>query len=126
MIAYVAHKYHQFENEKLIKVIKDELENYFAFDDDDEDDRMLAMPSFPPRPIQTDKDALRVISLNDDAYWIEDNKVYTAKIIDGRIYDDSKNIVDMHSLNDVELDKMIFIIEKLTEGLEDDDRNSGN
>jgi hypothetical protein len=68
----------------------------------------------------------RIFFIGDDAYWIEDNRVYTSKFEDGRIDQENKKTVDMTAIDKVELEKMIFVVERLTEGLSDDSGNSGN
>jgi hypothetical protein len=50
------------------------------------------------------------------AYWIEDNNVYSAEHNELGILPETKKIVDMMTIDKVELDKMILIVEKLTEG----------
>jgi hypothetical protein len=60
------------------------------------------------------------------AYWIEDSRVYTANFEDGVVDYDNKIVVDMTAIDKVELDKMIFVVERLTEGLSNDSGNSGN
>jgi hypothetical protein len=50
------------------------------------------------------------------AYWIEDNNVYSAEHNELGILPETKKIVDMMTIDKVELDKMILIIDKLTEG----------
>jgi hypothetical protein len=50
------------------------------------------------------------------AYWIEDNNVYSAEHNEVGILPETKKIVDMMTIDKVELDKMILIVEKLTEG----------
>ena len=68
----------------------------------------------------------RIFFLGEDAYWIEDHSVYTAKFQNGVIDQENKKTVDMTTIDKVELDKMIFVVERLTEGLSDDSSNSGN
>ena len=68
----------------------------------------------------------RIFFIGDDAYWIEDNRVYTAKFADGVIDQENKKTVDMTTIDKVELEKMIFVVERLTEGLSNDSGNSGN
>jgi flagellar hook-basal body complex protein FliE len=68
----------------------------------------------------------RVLVLEDSAYWISNNQVYSAKITEDRIDGESTAIVDIMGMDKVELDKMIFIIDKLTEGTDNDHSNSGN
>ncbi len=68
----------------------------------------------------------RIFFVGEDAYWIEDNRVYTAKFKNGIVDQENKKTVDMTTIDKVELDKMIFVVERLTEGLSDDSRDSGN
>lgn len=68
----------------------------------------------------------RVLVLENMAYWIKDSKVYCANILEDKIDGSSTSVVDTMGMNDVQLDKMIFIIDKLTEGVDDDRSNSGN
>jgi hypothetical protein len=69
---------------------------------------------------------IRIFFIGDDAYWIEDQRVYTAKFKNGIVDKENKKTVDMTAIDKVELDKMIFVVERLTEGLSDDSRDSGN
>lgn len=68
----------------------------------------------------------RVMFFNDTAYWLEDGRIQQAPF-DGIDVDYANKIpVDMMAMDSVELDKMTFIVERLTEGLTDDSGNSGN
>jgi hypothetical protein len=69
---------------------------------------------------------IRILFINNNAYWIENSVFYTADFVDGHVLEETKKAVDIMSMDDVELDKMIFIVNKLTEGLSDDSGNSGN
>ena len=71
------------------------------------------------------KNSKKAFFWHDDVYWIEDGFLITAKVIDNQIDTNTKKRVDTHSLSKVELDKMIFIVDKLTEGNKDDSSNSG-
>jgi hypothetical protein len=74
-----------------------------------------------------DKNHVRVFVFEDAAYWIADNKVYSAKMFNNQVDKESTKEVDTISMDKVELNKMIFIIEKLTEGLDRNERgDSGN
>jgi hypothetical protein len=66
----------------------------------------------------------RVIFTEDTAYWIDENVLYNADVINGEIDLESKKRVDTMNMDKVELDKMIFIVEKLTEGIANDGGNS--
>lgn len=71
------------------------------------------------RPRQTtkfeDKMYLRMVITQKLAYWIKDNAFYVADVIDGEVQRDTARQVDIMAMDKVELDKMMLIIEKLTE-----------
>lgn len=69
---------------------------------------------------------VRVVLADNKAYWISNNVFYVADEEDGFIDKDSAKPVDTISMDKVQLEKMIFIVETLTEGAENEDRNSGN
>jgi hypothetical protein len=73
-----------------------------------------------------DKTNLKVIILDNQAYWIKDNIFYRAPLIDQTIDKESAEEVDTISMDKVQLDKMLFIMDKLREGISDDSRGSGD
>ena len=76
--------------------------------------------------VHEEKTNVRVIVLNDMAYWIKDNNFYEAEVGISGIEKDSARIVDIMSLDKVQLDKMLFIIDKLREGLPNDSGSTGD
>jgi hypothetical protein len=76
--------------------------------------------------IRKEKENVRVIIVEDTAYWIQDNAFYTAPMINNLISKDSAIQVDTIHMDKVQLDKMLFIMDKLREGISDDSRGSGN
>ncbi|MEY4331433.1 MAG: hypothetical protein RLZZ196_171 [Bacteroidota bacterium] len=68
---------------------------------------------------------VRVIIVEDKAYWIKDNSFFVANMQDGLIDKESATVVDIMAMDTIQLDKMSFIVDKLTEDL-DDIGNSGN
>lgn len=68
---------------------------------------------------------VRVIILEGMAYWIKDNQFYEAEINDQGINKEASRIVDTIGMDKVQLDKMLFIMDKLREGLSNDSGNSG-
>jgi hypothetical protein len=67
----------------------------------------------------------RVLILDDNAYWIKDQALYTAEIMDGMVNKETTRRVDTMTMDKVELDKTMFIVEKLREGLDSDSGGSG-
>jgi hypothetical protein len=87
---------------------------------------------FLPKRITTqsttffDKKHAKVFVLDDLAYWIQENALYCAEFVDGDVDPETKKRVDTFALNDVQLKKMSFIVDTLTEGIGNEDRGPGN
>lgn len=56
---------------------------------------------------------LKIIAVDGKAYWIKDNKFFTAKMIDGKINHDTTEEVNTINMSKDDLDKMLFIIDSL-------------
>lgn len=68
---------------------------------------------------------VRILVFNGKAYWIKSNVFYTAEFKEGMVDKDTTKEVDTMSMTKPELDQMMFIVEKLQEGSNDDNWNSG-
>lgn len=73
----------------------------------------------------TKDNTMRVLFVSDKAYWIKNNVFYTADLVNGIVDEESTKKVDIMGMNDVQLKEMSFIVDKLTEGLDDENRYSG-
>jgi hypothetical protein len=73
-----------------------------------------------------DKTNIKVIIFDNDAYWIKDNIFYKAPLVNELIDKEAAEQVDTIHMDKVQLDKMLFIMDKLREGINDDSRGSGN
>lgn len=68
---------------------------------------------------------VRVIMTDGQAYWIRDSMLYSADINDDySINVESTKTVDTMAMDSVQLKKIVFVVDKLTEGLNSD--NSGS
>ena len=88
-------------------------------------------PSFEPANTQSlkhfDAQHLRILIMDGQAYWTTNNILYTADLVNGDVDKDSARQVDTMTMDKVQLKKIIYIVEKLTEGLENNERgNSGD
>lgn len=72
------------------------------------------------------RNGFRVFFTDHEAYWVKDGQFVVAESSNNQINMDSVKPVDIMGMDRVQLDKMIFIIEKLTEGTTNDSRDSGN
>lgn len=73
-----------------------------------------------------DKTNTKVILFENNAYWIKHNIFYKAPLVEELIDKDAAEQVDTISMDKVQLDKMLFIMDKLREGINDDSRGSGD
>jgi hypothetical protein len=72
------------------------------------------------------KTRIKVIIMDDQAYWVKDNVFYTADM-SGEIVDkETTRVVDTMTMSKVQLDKMIFIMDRLREGNLNDSGGTGN
>jgi hypothetical protein len=61
-----------------------------------------------------DKKNVRVIVIDETAYWISDNRLYSADFVDGEIDLETKKVVDTFALDEIQLKKMSSIVDTLT------------
>lgn len=86
---------------------------------------------YEPEPIKTQsrdrisKKSMTVVFVDGNAYWIKDNKFYQASVVNGQIDNSTIKTVDTMGMDKVELDRMFFIVQKLTEGKQNDSGDSG-
>jgi hypothetical protein len=91
----------------------------------DEINRLLS-PLVSQAKKHYDKTNIRILFMDEKAYWITNNKFYNADTEDGEVLKETTKEVDIMGMDEVELEKMTFIVEKLTEGLHNDSGDSGN
>lgn len=129
LILYAAMKYF----EKLYSIAKEEPKYKFSQSSLHElikpllpDDLFVPEQKITQSFLHEQKTNLRVIILDGYAYWIKDNTVFKSPMNGMDIDKDSTEVVDIIGLDKVQLDKMIFIIDKLREGLPNDSGSAGN
>lgn len=72
-----------------------------------------------------DKLYTKILMVNGYAYWIRENKLFMAEIIDNEVNEDNAKEVDIMSMNEVELKEILFIVDKLKEDSYNDNWNAG-
>jgi hypothetical protein len=107
----------QHSQSRTIKMI-DKMFNYYVGNENKSEERQ-SIKFF-------DKQHIRVLVVENEAYWIANNTVYVAHFAEGVVDKDSAKEVDTTTMNDVELKKMIKIIDELTEGNKNEDRGKWN
>jgi len=68
---------------------------------------------------------IKVIIVDDEAFWIKDNVFYTANMSGDIVDKETTRAVDTMTMNKVQLDKMMFIIDRLREGTFNDSGGTG-
>ena len=66
-----------------------------------------------------------MVVVGKNAYWIKDNVFYEADVVDGDVDKKTARQVDTMAMDKVQLNKMMSIVEKLTEGTHNDYWDSG-
>jgi uncharacterized membrane-anchored protein YitT (DUF2179 family) len=72
------------------------------------------------------KTSLKVVFLDKEAYWIKENKLFVADHEAGIVKEGTARGVDTMGMNKVQLEKVIYIVDILNEGTEDDRGYTGN
>jgi hypothetical protein len=69
---------------------------------------------------------IKIIVIDNKAYWIKDNIFYSAETDSGDIVEHTTNPVDVSSMSKKDIDKMLFILDNLRRGKENDSSSAGN
>lgn len=59
---------------------------------------------------------VKIMVVENQAYWIRENALFVADFVEGELIKESSRKVDTMDMDKVQLEKMIFIVEQLTEG----------
>jgi hypothetical protein len=73
----------------------------------------------------SDAKYIRILIVDGLAYWIKNNVFYVAKTDGDEVIKETAIQVDTMAMDKVQLDKMMFIVGKLTEGKANDSWNAG-
>lgn len=73
-----------------------------------------------------ERNIVNVLIYEERAYWIRDNSVFVANVVDGVVDQQSTQTINAINMDKVELEKLNFVIEQLTKGGSDDSRNPRN
>ena len=71
-----------------------------------------------------EKDMIKVIVMENQAYWVSDNTFYVAKAFEGEVLPDTAEPIDIESMSRKDIDKMLFILDNLKNGKDKDDSSS--
>jgi hypothetical protein len=69
---------------------------------------------------------LKVLFIEKEAYWIKENALFIADQEDGIVKEETARRVDTMGMNSVQLEKLIYIVDVLNEGNQNDRGYTGN
>ena len=69
---------------------------------------------------------IKIIVIDDKAYWVKDNVFYSADTDNGDIVSPTAEPVDISTMSKKDIDKMLFILDNLRKGIQNDSGSSGN
>ena len=72
-----------------------------------------------------DESYIKVVISENRAYWIKENTFYMANVVNGMVDKETTQKVDTMSMSDVELKKMLVIVETLRESGNNDSSGTG-
>lgn len=73
-----------------------------------------------------DESTIKVLVVEDQAYWVASNTFYVANVESGEPVPDSAKPVDTTNMSKKDVEKMLFILDNLRSGNRNDRRSSGN
>jgi hypothetical protein len=69
---------------------------------------------------------VKIIVIEDKAYWVKDNIFYFADALGGDIVAPTAQPVDISTMSKQDMDKMLFILDNLRKGIQNDSGSTGN
>ena len=76
--------------------------------------------------IWKDKQTTKVVIIDQKAYWVSNNMFYVGDTVDGKVRPETGKPLDTTKMSKKEIDKMLFILDNLTNGKLNDSGSTGN
>ena len=73
-----------------------------------------------------EKNTVKVIFIEEKAYWVSNNVFYTAETIDGSVDSETTQPVNTENMTKNDINKMLFILDNLKNGNNDDSGSARN
>ena len=73
-----------------------------------------------------EKNTVKVMIVEGQAYWVHNNMFYVAEALDGFVNAETVKPVDTNNMSKRDIDKMLFILDSLRNGNSDDSSSAGN
>jgi hypothetical protein len=69
---------------------------------------------------------VKVVFIDNEAYWIKNNSLFVADMEEGIVAEETTRKVDTIGMDRVQLEKVIYIVDALTEGRNNDSGYTGD
>ena len=69
---------------------------------------------------------IKVIIMDDKAYWVSDNIFYVSDAVDGKPETGTAHPIDTTTMSKRDVEKMLFILDSLKNGKENDSSGAGD
>lgn len=86
------------------------------------DDKIVTSQS----KIWREKQTTRVVIIDQKAYWVSNNMFYVGDTVDGKVRPETGRPLDTTKMSKREIDKMLFILDNLTNRKINDSGSAGN
>ena len=86
------------------------------------DDKIVTSQS----KIWREKQTTRVVIIDQKAYWVSNNMFYVGDTVDGKVRPETGRPLDTTKMSKREIDKMLFILDNLTNRKINDSGRAGN
>jgi hypothetical protein len=97
------------------------MKNFFDAEDENfEDDQPSQLTKLQRR------DMIKVIIMDDKAYWVSDNIFYVSDAVDGKPETGTAHPIDTTTMSKRDVEKMLFILDSLKNGRENDSSGAGD
>ena len=73
-----------------------------------------------------DKDRIKIVAIDNMAYWVVDNVFYTTELIDNVPDMSNARPIDTSNMSKDDIDKMLFILDNLDRGKKNERGSTGN
>lgn len=73
-----------------------------------------------------EKNTVKVIFIGGKAYWVSNNIFYSANALNGNVDIETTQPIDTTNMSKKDIDKMLFILDNLKNGSNDDSSSAGN
>lgn len=76
--------------------------------------------------ILRDKKTTKVVIIDQKAYWVSNNIFYVGETVDGKVIPETGEPLDTVNMSNLEINKMLFILDNLKNGEASDSGGTGN